>query len=42
MVAVSGTSLRRALSPPRARSMALSSSASAMEYRNAKAAASST
>ena len=41
MVAVSGTSFSRARRPARARSMALSSRASAMEYRNARAAASS-
>ena len=40
--AVSGTSFNSARSPARARSMALSSSASAMEYKNASAAASST
>jgi hypothetical protein len=41
-VAVSGTSFSSARRPPRARSIALSSSASAIEYRNASAAASST
>ena len=41
-VAVSGTSLSSARRPPRARSIALSSRASAIEYRNASAAASST
>jgi len=41
-VAVSGTSFSRALRPPRALSIALSSSISASEYRKARAAASST
>ena len=41
-VAVSGTSFSNARRPPRALSIALSSRASAIEYRNASAAASST
>ena len=40
--AVSGTSFNSARNPARARSIALSSNASAMEYKNASAAASST